>query len=49
MANFLHAAGLLSIPAGTQILRFLPPLNLRPSEADEGLQIIESVVSRVER
>jgi acetylornithine aminotransferase/acetylornithine/N-succinyldiaminopimelate aminotransferase len=49
MANLFHTAGLLSIPAGTQILRFLPPLNLRPSEADEGLQIIETVVSGLAR
>jgi acetylornithine aminotransferase/acetylornithine/N-succinyldiaminopimelate aminotransferase len=49
MANLFHAAGLLSIPAGTQILRFLPPLNLRPSQADEGLQIIEGIVSGLAR
>jgi acetylornithine aminotransferase/acetylornithine/N-succinyldiaminopimelate aminotransferase len=44
-ANLLHAAGLLAIPAGTQIIRFLPALNLRRSEADEGLKIIEGVVA----
>ena len=49
MANLFHAAGLLSIPAGTQILRFLPPLNLRPGEADEALEIIEAVVSSLAR
>ena len=43
--NLLHAAGLLAIPAGTQIIRFLPALNLRRDEADEGLKIIESVVA----
>jgi 4-aminobutyrate aminotransferase-like enzyme len=46
-ANLLHAAGLLTIPAGAQILRFLPPLNLRKSEAEEGLKIVESVVARL--
>jgi len=46
-ANLLHAAGLLAIPAGTQILRFLPPLNLRQSEAEEGLKIVETVVARL--
>ena len=46
-ANLLHAAGLLAIPAGTQIMRFLPPLNLRPSEAEEGLKIVESVVAKL--
>lgn len=43
-ANLLHSAGLLAIPAGTQMLRFLPPLNLRQSEAQEGLEIIEAVL-----
>lgn len=46
-ANLLHASGLLAIPAGTQILRFLPPLNLRNSEAEEGLKIVESVVAKL--
>jgi acetylornithine aminotransferase/acetylornithine/N-succinyldiaminopimelate aminotransferase len=46
-ANLLHAAGLLAIPAGAQILRFLPPLNLRQTEAEEGLKIVESVVARL--
>ncbi len=45
--NLLHAAGLMAIPAGTQIIRFLPALNLRRSEADEGLKIIESVVEKL--
>ncbi len=44
-ANLLHAAGLLAIPAGAQIMRFLPPLNLRQSEAEEGLKILESVIA----
>ena len=44
LANLLHAAGLLMIPAGANILRFLPPLNLKQSEAEEGLHIIEKVV-----
>jgi acetylornithine aminotransferase/acetylornithine/N-succinyldiaminopimelate aminotransferase len=47
MANLLHAAGLLTIPAGTQTLRLLPALNLRPVEAEEGLRIIEDVCSRM--
>jgi acetylornithine/N-succinyldiaminopimelate aminotransferase len=46
-AHLLHAAGLLTIPAGGQILRLLPPLNLRQSEAEEGLRILESVVVAV--
>jgi acetylornithine aminotransferase/acetylornithine/N-succinyldiaminopimelate aminotransferase len=45
--NLLHAAGLLAIPAGAQVMRFLPPLNLRQSEAEEGLKLIESVVAKL--
>ncbi|HKQ39347.1 MAG TPA: acetylornithine transaminase, partial [Verrucomicrobiae bacterium] len=47
LTNRLHEAGLLGIPAGNNVIRLLPPLNLRQSEADEGLQIIESVVKRL--
>ena len=44
-ANLLHQAGMLAIPTGTNIMRFLPPLNLRQSEAAEGLKILESVIA----
>ncbi len=43
--NLLHAAGLLAIPAGPQVIRLLPPLNLRHAEAEEGLKLTESVVA----
>jgi acetylornithine/N-succinyldiaminopimelate aminotransferase len=43
--NRLHEAGLMTVPAGPQVARILPALNLKKSEADEGLQIIEQVVS----
>ena len=42
--NRLHQAGVLTIPAGTQIVRLLPPLNLKPQEAGEGICKIEDVV-----
>ena len=45
--NLLHACGLLAIPAGARVIRFLPPLNLRQAEAEEGLQIVESVVAKL--
>jgi len=45
--NLLHSAGLLTIPAGTQVLRLLPPLNLSPAEAEQALGIIESAAKRV--
>jgi acetylornithine aminotransferase/acetylornithine/N-succinyldiaminopimelate aminotransferase len=43
-ANRLHAAGLMTVPAGNQIVRLLPPLNLTALEAGEGISIIEDVV-----
>jgi acetylornithine/N-succinyldiaminopimelate aminotransferase len=42
--NRLHEAGLLTVPAGTQVARLLPPLNLLQREAEEGLDILKSVV-----
>jgi len=42
--NRLHEAGVLTIPAGTQIVRLLPPLNLKPQEAGEGISVIEEVI-----
>ena len=40
--NRLHAAGVLTVPAGSQIVRLL--LNLKPQEAGEGISKIEEVV-----
>jgi acetylornithine aminotransferase/acetylornithine/N-succinyldiaminopimelate aminotransferase len=45
--NLLHAAGLLAIPAGANVIRFLPALNLSRGEAGEGLKILESVVAQL--
>src|ERR1700690_744808 len=42
--NRLHEAGVLTIPAGTQIVRLLPPLNLKPQDAGEGISKIEEVI-----
>jgi acetylornithine aminotransferase/acetylornithine/N-succinyldiaminopimelate aminotransferase len=42
--NRLHAAGVLAIPAGTQVIRLLPALNLKPQEAGEGIAKIEELV-----
>jgi acetylornithine aminotransferase/acetylornithine/N-succinyldiaminopimelate aminotransferase len=42
--NRLHAAGVLAIPAGTQVIRLLPALNLKPQDAAEGIHIIEELV-----
>ena len=40
----LHAAGLLTVPAGPRVVRLLPPLNLDLAQAEEGLEIIGQVV-----
>ena len=43
----LQEAGVLMIPAGANVLRLLPALNITRSEAQEGLQIIESVIAKL--
>ncbi len=47
MVMLLQDAGLLTIPAGTQVIRLLPPLNLHQEQAREGLQIIETVMAAI--
>ena len=44
MTNRLQQAGVLVIPAGTQVIRLLPSLNLKPQEAGEGIAKIEEIV-----
>ncbi|MFL6521618.1 MAG: aspartate aminotransferase family protein [Chthoniobacterales bacterium] len=43
----LHAAGVLTVPAGTSVIRLLPALNLTRPEAMEGLHAIEQVVAEL--
>src|SRR5205085_1305357 len=43
----LHAAGVLTVPAGMSVIRLLPALNLTRSEAMEGLRAIEMVVAEL--
>ena len=45
--NRLHAAGLLAIPSGNQVIRLLPPLNITRAEAAEGIAIMESVIQKL--
>ncbi|HHY86338.1 MAG TPA: acetylornithine transaminase [Verrucomicrobia bacterium] len=47
VVNLLHNAGLLAVPAGANVIRLLPALNLKQAEADEALKMIESVVARL--
>jgi acetylornithine aminotransferase/acetylornithine/N-succinyldiaminopimelate aminotransferase len=42
--NRLHEAGILTVPAGAQVVRLLPPLNLTRQQAEEGIGIIEEVL-----
>lgn len=44
MVNRLHEAGVLAIPSGTRVVRFLPALNLGRAQAEEGIKTIERVV-----
>jgi predicted acetylornithine/succinylornithine family transaminase len=44
----LHAAGVLTIPAATSVIRILPALNLIQSEAIEGLHALETVIASLE-
>jgi acetylornithine aminotransferase/acetylornithine/N-succinyldiaminopimelate aminotransferase len=45
--NRLHDAGVLTVPSGAQVVRFLPALNLTRAEAAEGVSIIAGVVKAV--
>lgn len=40
----LQHAGMLTVPSGAQVIRFLPPLNLQPSQAQEALNIFDKVL-----
>jgi acetylornithine aminotransferase/acetylornithine/N-succinyldiaminopimelate aminotransferase len=44
MTNRLQQSGVLVIPAGTQVIRLLPSLNLKPQEAGEGIAKIEEII-----
>jgi acetylornithine aminotransferase/acetylornithine/N-succinyldiaminopimelate aminotransferase len=45
--NHLHDAGVLSIPSGTHVIRFLPALNLTRAEAAEGVALMAGVVKAI--
>lgn len=47
MVKELHRRNVLTVPAGTSVIRLLPALNLRKSEAEEGLQAIEKLVTEL--
>ena len=43
----LHETGVLTIPTGSSVVRFLPPLNLTKEEAQAGLDLFEQTVQKV--
>lgn len=45
----LHGAGMLSIPSGTNALRWLPPLNVTRAECDEAVEKLRKVLLSFER
>ncbi|MGA1238773.1 MAG: aspartate aminotransferase family protein, partial [Limisphaerales bacterium] len=47
LVNRLHQAGLLTIPAGPQVVRLLPPLNLTREHAAEAIHLIESTLQQL--
>ena len=40
-----HAAGLLTVPAGPETVRWLPPLNVTPAEIDQALAIMHATLT----
>lgn len=49
MVKALHKRNVLTVPAGASVIRLLPALNLRKSEAEEGLRAIENLVGNLEK
>ncbi len=47
MVDRLHAAGLLTIPAGGRVVRLLPALNIAGGEAEEACDLIETEVKQL--
>ena len=39
--------GLISIATGKQVLRFLPPLTVKPNEVDEALDMIADACAEI--
>ena len=47
MVNRLQNAGLLSVPAGTNVIRWLPPLNISRAEVLQAVEILGSVLQEL--
>jgi acetylornithine/N-succinyldiaminopimelate aminotransferase len=48
MVERLHAHGMLTIPSGVQVVRFLPALNITSSEVEEALSILNTTLESIE-
>lgn len=49
MVNRLHEAGLVTIPAGAAVVRFLPALNLTEADAAKAIRIFTDVVKELDQ
>lgn len=47
LVNAAREAGLLTVPAGEQVVRWLPPLNVTDAEVEEALGLFESVLRKL--
>jgi len=47
LVKALMHAGLLTVPAGPDVVRWLPPLNLSPGDLDEAVSILESTLEKL--
>jgi len=45
VVNRAREAGLLTVPAGEGVVRWLPPLNVSAGEVDEALALFEGVLA----
>ena len=43
----LREKGLLSVPAGNNVLRFLPPLNIKLEHADKCIEIMKKTLDKM--
>ena len=44
MVDRLQAAGLLAVPSGTHVIRWLPPLNVSQAEVNQAVSILSGVL-----
>ena len=47
LVELLHAARLLTVPAGTHAVRWLPPLNVTREEIDRAVSILSKVLQQI--